>query len=157
MHWRYCSLACWEISTKVIPNCWNWDHPKRKLMCMSDGYAICHVNTLRPRQNGHHFTDDSNKCIFVNENVKTLIKISLRFVPKVTTNNIAILVQIMAWRRPGDKPLSEPMMVNLLTHIWVTRPQWVNLVLNTKWVAQCKRVTTASNEAVSLQLNQWPR
>ena len=32
----------------------------------------------------------------------------------------------MAWRRSGDKPLSEPMMVNLLTHICVTRPQWVN-------------------------------
>ena len=31
----------------------------------------------------------------------------------------------MAWRRPGDKPLSEPMMVWLLTHIWVDRPQWV--------------------------------
>ena len=32
----------------------------------------------------------------------------------------------MAWRRPGDKPLSEPMMASLLTHICVTRPQWVN-------------------------------
>ena len=34
------------------------------------------------------------------------------------------MVHIMAWRRPGNKPLSEPMMVNLLTDIWVTRPQW---------------------------------
>ena len=32
----------------------------------------------------------------------------------------------MAWRRPGDKPLSEPMLVSLLTHICFTRPQWVN-------------------------------
>ena len=32
----------------------------------------------------------------------------------------------MAWRRSGDKPLSETMMVSLLTHICVTRPQWVN-------------------------------
>ena len=31
----------------------------------------------------------------------------------------------MAWRRPGDKPLSEPMLVSWLTHICVTRPQWV--------------------------------
>ena len=31
----------------------------------------------------------------------------------------------MAWRRPGDKPLSEAMMVNLPTYICVTRPQWV--------------------------------
>ena len=35
----------------------------------------------------------------------------------------------MSWRRPGDKPLSEPMMVSLLTQIWVTRPQWVNVIL----------------------------
>ena len=32
----------------------------------------------------------------------------------------------MAWCRPVDKPLSEPTMVNLLTHICVTRPQWIN-------------------------------
>ena len=31
----------------------------------------------------------------------------------------------MAWHRLGDKPLSEPMMVSLMTHICVTRPQWV--------------------------------
>ena len=35
------------------------------------------------------------------------------------------MVQIMAWRRPGNKPLSEAMIVSLLTHICVTRPQWV--------------------------------
>ena len=36
----------------------------------------------------------------------------------------------MAWRRPGDKPLSEPRMESLLTHICVTRPQWVNLTMD---------------------------
>ena len=36
---------------------------------------------------------------------------------------------MMAWRRPGDKPLSEPMMVSLLTHICVTQPQWVNITI----------------------------
>ena len=30
----------------------------------------------------------------------------------------------MAWPRPGYKPLSEPRMESLLTHICVTRPQW---------------------------------
>ena len=38
----------------------------------------------------------------------------------------------MAWRRPGAKPLSEPMMVSLLTHICVTRPQWVKPY---EWIA----------------------
>ena len=54
------------------------------------------------------------------------IKISLQFVPKGPINNIPALVQIMAWCRPGDKPLYEPMMVRLPMHICVTRPQWVN-------------------------------
>ena len=51
--------------------------------------------------------------------------ISLKFVPKGPINYISALVQTMAWHRPGDTPLSEPMMVILLTHIWVFRPQWV--------------------------------
>ena len=83
------------------------------------------VNTLRPRQNGRHFTDDTFKRISLNENITISIKISLKFVPKGPINNIPVLVQIMAWRRPGDKPLSEPMMIRLPTHICVIRPQWV--------------------------------
>ena len=81
---------------------------------------------MRPRQNGRHFPDDIFKRIFLNENVWISLKISLKFVPKGPINNIPALVQIMAWRQPGDKPLSEAMMVSLLTHICVTRPQWVN-------------------------------
>ena len=84
------------------------------------------INTLRPRQDGRHFADDIFKCIFLNENVWIPIKISLNFVTKGPINNIPVLVPIMAWCRPDDKPLSEPMMVSLLTHICVTRPQWVN-------------------------------
>ena len=89
------------------------------------------LNTLRPRQNGRHFADDVFKCIFLNENVWILLKILLKFVPKGPINNIPALVQIMAWRRPGDKPLSEPMMVSLLTHICVARPQWVKHYFDT--------------------------
>ena len=85
---------------------------------------IIHLNTLRPRQNGRHFADDIFKCIFLNENVWIPIEIALKFVPKESINNNSSLFQIMAWRRPGDKPLSEPMMVGSLTHKCVTRPQW---------------------------------
>ena len=84
------------------------------------------VNTLRLRQNGRRFPDDIFKCIFLNENSPISIKISLKFVPKSPINNIPSFVQIMAWRRPGGKPLSEPMTVSLLTHVCITRPQWVN-------------------------------
>ena len=88
-------------------------------------FFITPLNTLRPRQNGYHFPDDIFKCIFLNEKVSFLINISLKYVPKCSSNNIPALVQIMVWCRPGNKPLSEPMMVSFPTHICVTRPQWV--------------------------------
>ena len=66
-----------------------------------------HLNTLRPRQNGRHFPDDVFKCIFLNENIWISIKISLKFVPKGPIKNIPVLVQIMAWCWPDDKPLSD--------------------------------------------------
>ena len=47
------------------------------------------------------------------------LKYQLKFVPipECPINNIPALVEIMAWRRPGDKPLSELMMDSLLTHL----------------------------------------
>ena len=82
---------------------------------------------MRSRQNGCHFPDEIFKNIFLNENVSVSIKISPKFVPKGPINNIPALVQVMAWHRPGDKPLPEPMLVSLLTHKCVTRPQWVKM------------------------------
>ena len=84
------------------------------------------INTMRLRQHGHHIPDDILKQIFINENIWISIEISLKFVPMYPINNIPALVQIMVWRRPV-KPSSEPMMVILLMHICVTRPQWVKL------------------------------
>ena len=49
---------------------------------------------------------------FLNENIWILIKISLKFVHRGPINNIPALVQIM---------------VSLLTHICVARPQWVKM------------------------------
>ena len=85
------------------------------------------LNILGPRQNGRRFADDIFKCIFVTENVWITIQISLKFAPNGPINNIPVLVQIMAWRREDDKPLSEPTMARLPTHTCVTRPQWVNV------------------------------
>ena len=50
------------------------------------------VNTLRPIQNARHFADDILKCIFLNENVRIPIEISLKFVPKSPIDNIPALV-----------------------------------------------------------------
>ena len=91
-----------------------------------DWFSALSVNTLRLRQNGRHFADNFFKCIFFNENVWILINISLKFVLEAQINNIPALVQIMAWPWSGDKPLSEPVIFNLLMHICVARPQWVD-------------------------------
>ena len=78
------------------------------------------------RDKSCHFADDIFKLFFLNENVWILIKITLKFVSKGQINNNPAFDQAMAWRRPGDKPLSEAKTVSLLTHICVTRPQWDN-------------------------------
>ena len=48
------------------------------------------------------------------------------------------------FRWPGDKPLSEPMLVSLMTHILVTRPQWVKVAATSprvQWVNNCRIYT----------------
>ena len=53
--------------------------------------------------------DNILKYIFVNEIFHILIPISLKFVHKFPIDNKLVLFQVMAWRRTGDEPVSEPM------------------------------------------------
>ena len=126
----------WYPIFRWIAVCWlKWNATRFHMYPMMRhvwGDIVCRLlsgiflNALRPRRNRRLCADDIFKCIFLHENVWISVEISLKFVPKGPINNIPALVQIMAWRRSGDKPLSEPMMVSLSTHICVTRPQWVN-------------------------------
>ena len=75
----------------------------------------------------------------------------MKFVPKGSINNNSALVQTMAWRRSGDKPLSEPMMVSLPTHICVTRPQWVKSTMR----KTLKTEEASSPFCSSKTHNQW--
>ena len=68
------------------------------------------LNSSPPGQNGRHFTDDISGFFLMNEKFCILNKFSLKFVPKVPIDNNPALDQTMAWRRIGDKPLSEPML-----------------------------------------------
>ena len=58
--------------------------------------------------------DDIFNCIFLNENDRIPIQISLRYVPRSPIDNKSALVQVMAWRRTGEKPLPEPMMTQFI-------------------------------------------
>ena len=116
---RYC--AHYGVTVMRLRNVSIIDHNK----VLTNNHGQISSNTLRARQNGRHFADDIFKCIFLNENVWFSIKISSKFVPEGIVNNTPPLVQIMARCHPGDKPLSPPMKVGLLTHVCVTRPQLV--------------------------------
>ena len=109
----------------IISHHWLWDI-RCLLWVQSMLFILLHS---RINQNGHQFPDYIFKCIFVKENIWILLKISLKLVPKVWINNIPALFQIMAWHRTGNKLLSQSMMINLLTHICINWPQWVNYVM----------------------------
>ena len=65
-----------------------------------------------PEQNGLRFPEDRFKCIFLNEKLCILIQIYINKVfSKGPIDNEWALFQVMAWRRTGDKPFSEPMLV----------------------------------------------
>ena len=64
--------------------------------------------------------DDNLTCIFMNENDIILIRISQKCVPRSPIDNKPALVQVMAWRRTGDKPLPEPMLTQFIGGIYAT-------------------------------------
>ena len=116
---RYRQTCCrprgsWRLSSTHTA----WQHLKGQY----HGMTLV-LNTLRPWQNGCHLPDNIFKCIFIQENARSSIKISLKFVPEGPIDNIPALVQIMAQRQPGDKPLSQPMKVRLL-YVCIVASVW---------------------------------
>ena len=114
-------------------------------------------NTMRPRQNGRHFADDIFKCLYFNENGGISIKISLKFVTKGPINKIPALFQIMAWRRPGDKPLSEAILVSILTHKCATQPQWDKVWTGPEGAQLCLYISFSEIQLLNFLKNilQW--
>ena len=53
---------------------------------------------------------DIFKCIFLNKNDRIPIQIWLKSAPRSPIDNKSALIQVMAWRRTGDKPLPESML-----------------------------------------------
>ena len=67
------------------------------------------IKSSIPGQNVRHFAGDIFTGIFMKENFCILLRISGTFLPKGPAGNKSMLVQVMAWRWTGDKPLYEPM------------------------------------------------
>ena len=134
-------LTHWGFGIKICV--YKWTGSFRKWLAILNEHFNGMLNTLRPRLNGRHFPDDTFKWIFLNENVCISIRISLMFVLRGLFNNIPSLVQVTAWRQPGDKPLSEVMM-RLPTHISVTRPQRVKHYVDDSVAPLATRISGAT-------------
>ena len=79
-------ISCW--SAQCDPNLIHCYRKIRKIYGNAKGV----INSFRLRQNGCNFPDDIFKCIFLNENVWILTKISLKCVSKGPIYNIPTLV-----------------------------------------------------------------
>ena len=71
--------------------------------------SVHRIITVKPRQNGGHFANAfSNSCYSKAIDIFRF-KFHWTWFPRVKSTNEAEMVQIVAWRQTGDKPLSEPM------------------------------------------------
>ena len=89
---------------------WNYIWKRNTLLC----------NTSRQRENCQHFADNIFKCVSMNENLWVLDKFSLKYIPWGLVDNMAALVQIIAWHQSGDRQLSAVMMVMFCWHIYAS-------------------------------------
>ena len=115
--WEYFKLkqskfsSNFEFDRNTVSGTSTW-HVITCLQCYKDNVSwntivllfTSSIITLRPRQNGHHFTDGILKWISFNENVRILIEILLKLEHMGRINNIPALIQIMAWCCPGNYP-----------------------------------------------------
>ena len=140
-HWSYCSVSLshqyvflhrreGNYGQQILGYQERWFLFKRHVLFVTG----LPNSTVRPRRKLPPFRRQHFQMHFLESKcIKISINTSLKFVPRSPINKIPAMVGIMAWRRAGDKPLSELMMVSLLTHICVTQPQCVkqNVCFNT--------------------------
>ena len=102
----YASLGLNELSAESV---WNYFEGHFELNGDGSPYVIIHcvpawrllmqwpsayINTLKMRQSDRHFADNVFKCISLNENLRNVIQVSLKFVRKIRNRNKPVLVQI---------------------------------------------------------------
>ena len=147
------SFQPWDRVEKYLPPSARVRHGKLVIYCC----GLAHFNnTLRPTQNGHHFTDDTFKLIFLNNVYYVFIKISLKYFPGVV---LSICQHWFRWWLGTQRATSHYLnqyWPNLLTHICFTRPQWVkSLSPGQNWMVAILH-TIFSDEFSSTKMNEFP-
>ena len=100
-HWQELML---NLAKHVHTNGTRQTQSRDNAQILSLSYLISHLDKMATI-----FADDIFRCISMNEMFWISIRISLNFVPKGQSDNKSALVQEMACRLTGDKPLPEPM------------------------------------------------
>ena len=122
--WGVITHPCLYFNINSARTPLNWH---QKFLCEYPYHILAHWSR---NKTAAMFADDIFKCIFLNENLRNLIHLSLKFVPKCPIKNNPSLFQIMTWCRAGDKPYLNQWWSTSITHIRVTRPESVKLCFN---------------------------
>ena len=76
------------------------------------------LNTSKSTQNGQYFPEEIFDSFCFNDNVRTVIPMSLKFVPTCKINRNHSMIHTMAWHRTGYRPSLGTMWINLPTHMY---------------------------------------
>ena len=103
----FTKITCVKVFKQCAKMFSIWPH----LLESSTGYTLTYLTLDKMAAN---LADDIFNCILLNENDRIPIQISLKYVPRTPVDNMPVVVQVMAWRWTGDKPLPEPMMTRFI-------------------------------------------
>ena len=133
LEFRHPKWICYSLWNLLAICCMAYQHTKGKKV-LQTWWWWCHlISVIHKPISLIHWAQNKMVVIFHTKSFNGFsrmkmdalwFKFSLKFVSRGLVENNSALVQIMTLHRPGDKPLSEPMMVSLLMHKCVTQPQW---------------------------------
>ena len=107
-HWKVT-----EMNVKYISYCWTVPYNYSRVHRYSHFHSRSELTHPPLDKMAAILADDNFRYIFMMENDRIPIRIRLKFIPRSPIDNTTALVQVMAWRRTGDKPLPEPSLTQI--------------------------------------------
>ena len=125
--WKSVKLAHWNFGN--IQAVWKHTlvHKHQRQDFLQADMIYSSFNTLRPRQNGSQFPDDIFKWIFLLKICEFWLRFHWILFPIVQLTIVQHWLSKWLGTTQATSHYSNQ-LVSLLMHIWVTRPQWVNML-----------------------------
>ena len=123
------------------------EDPNLVITLPGDGLAL---NTLRPRQNGRNFPDDIFKCLFWMKMYKFWFRFHWSLFPRVQLTMFQHWFSQWLGAGQATSLYQNQCWYVLLTHRYITRPQWVNSSpTSAAYMRQVNRVSIGSDNGLS--------